>query len=307
MSSLPERPPATEPPRHSYDDLFGDAPAEPRAAAPAEPTSYDDPVDSEPYLPPAARGPQPAEAADPPRVRAAKQVDTGRLYHSANADARDTGAIPAIPSAAAASAVPVPGPAPESAAEPAVPVRPATATPATGPADEPGPPTRAETASGASGASASAAAGALTATDRGLTYLGAIVLIGGPTLLVGLAQAIIANRISWPTGVVLLGTTIYAALTLRRSDLAAAVVVPPLAFLVTTLVAGQLTLPDGQSLLVREAFMIVRTLAEAAPWVLGAAVVGGGIALYRRRRPRTTAPGTSSTADPAAPGSSGPA
>ena len=60
--------------------------------------------------------------------------------------------------------------------------------------------------------------------------------------------------------------------------------VPPLAFLVTTLVAGQFALGDGASLVVRETFVIVRTLAENAPWVLGATAIAAVIVLVRRRR-----------------------
>ncbi len=308
MSSRPDSPPTPQgPTRHSYDALFGDedappaAPPAPPAAAPpvppaerpAEPTSYDDPVHEEPYRPAAAAAVQ-AEPADPVQparkvdlgresgepepVRAARTVDTGRLYHSAGAAAvaDATGAIPALRDAPPEAAVDAATPRPP---EPSVPEPPARVL-------EPSPEVDVTRYEAVAGQSAPAGPSVLGDADRGLTYLGAVTVIGVPTLLVGFAQALIWNRIGWLTGLVLLVTTGYAALTLRRTDHAAAVVVPSLAFLVTTLLAGQLTLTEGGSLLVREGFMIVRTLAENAPWVLGATLLAAVIVLVRRRRAR---------------------
>lgn len=296
MSSQPDTPAA---PRHSYDSLFGD-----------EPQAYDSPAgEAEPYLPPnapehrrEAAAPEPAPAPVPAReTKPARTVDTGRLYHSAGATAAaSTGALPALrearttapappdPSVAVdAPATPDPTASPDAAlADPDLAPEPAdvVASPA---------PTRFEGVAPAPGGSGSAAeslpASDPVATDaRGLTYLGVVVVVGAPTLLVGLAQAIISNRIGWLTGLVLLVTSIYAALSVRTSDRSAAIVVPPLAFLVTTLLAGQLTLAEGGSFLVREGFMIFRTLAENAPWVLGATAVCAAIVLLRKLRASRT-------------------
>ncbi len=276
MSSQPD---STAAPRHSYDSLFGD-----------EPEAYDSPVgEAEPYLPPnapehrrppAAGAPEPDQPPVPGREsKPARPVDTGRLYHSAGAtSAAETGALPALREAARPIAPDAPqGAAPEPVGEAAP------------------PPTRFEGVAAARGAAVAAAdlpTGAATpaaATDtRGLTYLGVAVVVGVPTVLVGLAQAIISNRIGWLTGVVLLATTVYAALSVRTADRSAAIVVPPLAFLATTLVAGQLTLADSGSFLVRESFMIFRTLAENAPWVLGATAIAAAIALLRKLRDSRT-------------------
>ncbi len=293
MSSQPD---GTTAPRHTYDSLFGD-----------EPEGYDSPVgDAEPYLPPNApehrrEAPAHAPAADeapapvPAReAKPARPVDTGRLYHSAGATgAATTGALPALrqarpdaPDAGVAAAIVAPGAAalevdgdPAAAPEP-TPVRFEAVAPAPGGSPVVG---------AAAGAVTGRPAGTAAADDtRGLTYVGVAVVVGAPTLLVGLAQAIIGNRISWLTGLVLLVTSIYAALTVRASDRSAAVVVPPLAFLVTTLVAGQLTLAEGGSFLVREGFMIFRTLAENAPWVLGATAVAAVIVLLRKARASRT-------------------
>lgn len=281
MSSQPDTPAA---PRHSYDSLFGD-----------EPEAYDSPAEgSEPYLPPNAperRRPTvpaepevPAPAPVPAReAKPARQVDTGRLYHSAGAtSAASTGALPALRETRRDPAPPAPDGAgtPEGsvAAEPTVAPEPA---PTRFEGEAPAP-------AGVAGAMTDAAArvpASTVATDtRGLTYLGVMVVVGVPTLLVGFAQAIISNRIGWLTGLVLLVTSVYAALSVRASDRSAAIVVPPLAFLVTTLVAGQVTLAEGGSFLVREGFMIFRTLAENAPWVLGATAVAAAIVLLRKLR-----------------------
>lgn len=279
MSLQPDVPLEPDPPlRHSYDSLFGDGPRgdeptpePPRTAEPvAEPVSYDDPPgDAAPYLPPAARDEAGWEGDPVLAARAARPVDTGRLYHSAGAEvAAGTGAIPAIRVRDDRPAV--------AASEP-VPVVPAVAAPlpdrfegvAPSKATTPAPP---------------AAASAPRSAANGLTYLGVVTVVAVPTLLVGLAQALIWDRVGWLTGLVLLATSCYAALTVRRPDFSAAVVVPPLAFLLTILVAGQLTLTDGASLLVREGFVIVRGLAENAPWILGATALAAIIVLIRARR-----------------------
>ncbi len=312
VSSQPNVPATPhEPRRKSYDALFGDAPDEPwrPVAAPEEPQSYDDPPDgAEPYLPPGARvaadeeAPVPAAPSwdgDPAAAaRAGKLVDTGRLYHSAGAAGPATAdALPALPKriaadhAGASSSLADPAgaalasaaavlPAAEPAAGPPAPAE-AAPVPTGSPRFEGVAPERADAAAPAP---AQRPAGDPALANRGLTYLGVVTVVGVPTLLVGLAQALISNRIGWLTGLVLLATSCYAALTVRRPDFSAAIVVPPLAFLVTTLVAGQFALGDGSSLVVRETFVIVRTLAENAPWVLGATAIAAVIVLVRRRR-----------------------
>ena len=59
---------------------------------------------------------------------------------------------------------------------------------------------------------------------------------------------------------------------------------PPLAFLVATLTAGQLTLGATGKWLEREGFMIFKSLAVNAPWILASTVVALVIVLVRRRR-----------------------
>ena len=82
--------------------------------------------------------------------------------------------------------------------------------------------------------------------------------------------------------------------------LIAAVVVPPLAFLVATLTAGQLTLGATGSLLEREGFMVFKSLAVNAPWILASVVVALVIVLVRRRRLDSSQRPAAGPADPAA-------
>ncbi|MEO6822032.1 MAG: DUF6542 domain-containing protein [Candidatus Nanopelagicales bacterium] len=263
----------------SYDPLFEDPSApEPPAtngtatgagAAAHEPAPNEAPARvPEPYrpapIPVTASAPATASAWDTPVApaaggRAGRPVDTGRLYHSAGADGPATSeAIPALPLRREAIV-----------ATPAVAAIPLLSDPVA-------------TASGE--APAPAARPVSAQTGRGLTYLGVAAVITGPTLLVGLVQAVMSHQIGWFTGLVLLVASTYAALTVRRLDFAAAVVVPSLAFLVTTLIAGQLALESGGSLMLRESYMIFRTLAVNAPWILAATAIAAVIVLVRRRR-----------------------
>jgi hypothetical protein len=121
--------------------------------------------------------------------------------------------------------------------------------------------------------------------QRGLTYSGVVVIVVGVTVLVALAEALLRNEIGLLTGIALLVSSVYCALVVRRADIWAAVVIPPLAFLVALLTAGQLTIRGKTGgLLVREGALLFVSLATNAPWILGTTVVCLVIVLVRRRR-----------------------
>lgn len=177
----------------------------------------------------------------------AAPVNTGRLYRSAGAEGPATlDAIPAIDPSYVPRSAAVSDPVPSS-----------TVTPA--PA-------------------------AVQGGGRGLTYSGVAVVVIAVTVLVAFADALINDKLGVITGVALAVSSIYAAVTVRRADIWAAVVVPPLAFLVAALTAGQLTLDSSGSLLIREAYMLFRTLAVNAPWIIGTTLVCLVIVLVRRAR-----------------------
>lgn len=118
--------------------------------------------------------------------------------------------------------------------------------------------------------------------DRGLRGgLGYLVVIAVTVLVSLIAALITGTAFSWLTGIALVGSTIYIALTLRRADLAVAVIAPPIAALIAALTAGQVGVQGG---LVERGLAVFLTLGRNWPWILGAAVVGLTIALVRSRR-----------------------
>jgi hypothetical protein len=121
--------------------------------------------------------------------------------------------------------------------------------------------------------------------QRGLTYSGVVVIVMGVTVLVALAEALLRNEIGALTGIALLVSSVYCALVVRRADIWAAVVIPPLAFLVAVVTAGQLTIrAKSGGLLVREGALLFVSLATNAPWILGTTLVCLAIVLVRRHR-----------------------
>ena len=177
----------------------------------------------------------------------AGRVDTGRLYRSSGAEGPATlDAIPAID----------PGRAPAAAVATADAARPA----------------------------AKAAKTASVARGAGLTYSGVVVVVVAATVVAAFVEALLRHQIGWLTGLALLVSSVYCAVVVRRPDIWAAVVVPPLAFLVASLTAGQLTLDQTGSLLIREGYGLFRNLAVNAPWILGTTLICLVIVLVRRKR-----------------------
>ena len=118
----------------------------------------------------------------------------------------------------------------------------------------------------------------------GLTWSGVAVVVVLGTVLVAFADAVINNSLGILTGIALLVTSVYCALLVRPADIWAAVVMPPLGFLAAALTAGQLTLDSAGSLVVREGYMLLKTLAQGAPWIIGTTAICLVIVLVRRRR-----------------------
>jgi len=98
------------------------------------------------------------------------------------------------------------------------------------------------------------------------------------------AALLAAGTIGWPTGLTLLVSTTYVALTIRRADFAVAVIVPPLAFAVTALTAGQVFLGASANSLLNRGVVWFFTLAQNWPWILGSTALAFVIVLVRSRR-----------------------
>ena len=117
----------------------------------------------------------------------------------------------------------------------------------------------------------------------GLTYNGAAVVIMAATILVGFVDALLNHKLGWLTGVALVASSVYAALNVRPADAWAPAILAPLGFMAATLTAGQLTRGGSGSWFIREGYMIFRSLAVNAPWIIGATVICAAIAFWRRR------------------------
>ena len=127
--------------------------------------------------------------------------------------------------------------------------------------------------------------------EFGIGGLGVWLVTIGVTVLVAFADVIAVSpgTIGLLTGAALLVATGYCAIIVRYRDRWAAVIAPPLAFLVASLTAGQLALPGRGTTLTREAIMITSTLSLNVAWICGsvllALLITGIKGLRRRSRP----------------------
>ncbi len=120
---------------------------------------------------------------------------------------------------------------------------------------------------------------------RGVTGGAVYLIVIGVTLLVAFANVLIAGgKVGWPTGVALVVSSVYAALTVRREDDTVAIIVPPVAFLVAALTAGQLSIGSAEDSLLNRAVVAFFTLADNWIWIIGATAAALVIVLVRRRR-----------------------
>ena len=120
---------------------------------------------------------------------------------------------------------------------------------------------------------------------RSITGGAVYLIVIGVTVLVAFANALLSDGdLGWPTGLALLVSSIYAALTVRREDDTVAMIVPPIAFLVASLTAGQLFLGSAEGSLINRAVVVFFSLADNWIWIIGATVAALVIVLVRRRR-----------------------
>jgi hypothetical protein len=120
---------------------------------------------------------------------------------------------------------------------------------------------------------------------RNITGGAVYLIVLGVTVLVGFANALLADGdIGWPTGIALVASSVYAALTVRREDDAVAIIVPPIAFLLVAVTAGQLFLGSTEGSLLNRAVVVFFTLADNWFWIIGATAAALVIVLVRRRR-----------------------
>lgn len=119
----------------------------------------------------------------------------------------------------------------------------------------------------------------------GLTWTGVTVVEIGVTVLLGFADVLVTKNIGIITGVALVLVSLYCALVVRPADLWAAVVTPPIAYLVTLLTAGLLTYTGGD-FVARTGLGVFTDLALNAPWIIAATGLSLIIVLVRRAKAR---------------------
>ena len=111
------------------------------------------------------------------------------------------------------------------------------------------------------------------------------LIVFGVTIIVAFLNALLASgHLGWPTGVALLIASVYAALSVRRADDTVAMIVPPLAFVVAALTAGQINIGAVEGSLFNRAAVVFFTLAENWVWIILATLASAVIVLVRRKR-----------------------
>lgn len=118
------------------------------------------------------------------------------------------------------------------------------------------------------------------------------LVITGFTFIVGLIDGFFhrggaeASALTWITGLALVVSTIVAAIRVRPSARWYPVLVPPLAFLIVALTAGQFGLSTTGSLIIREGLMVFTTLGRNALWIILAVIIALVIVLLKPRLSR---------------------
>ena len=124
--------------------------------------------------------------------------------------------------------------------------------------------------------------------ETGISAAGVWALVTIPTVVIGFIDGFL-NRgvpLGFLTGAVLLVTSIVAAFLVRRSARWWAVIVPPLAFLIATLTAGQFAISTVGGFIVREGLLIFTTLGANALWIVGSVIAAVAIVLLKKREPK---------------------
>lgn len=115
---------------------------------------------------------------------------------------------------------------------------------------------------------------------------GAVYLIViAVTFIVALVNAWLGTgELGWPTGVALLVSSGYCAWRVRREDDVVAILIPPVAFFIATVIPGQMFRGASGGGLINRAQVVFFTFAYNWYWVLGTTVVAAVLVLIRRRR-----------------------
>ncbi|MEI6372855.1 MAG: DUF6542 domain-containing protein [Actinomycetes bacterium] len=128
------------------------------------------------------------------------------------------------------------------------------------------------------------------APGTGLSWTRGSLIIIGVTVVAAFIDAFLRHGLGTITGLALIGSSAFVAMRLKRADIWAAVIMPPLAFLAAIATAGQLSVASTGSLISRQALNIVTGLSLNAPWILAATLIALLIVLIRRHREKLVEP-----------------
>lgn len=121
--------------------------------------------------------------------------------------------------------------------------------------------------------------------SRSISAGAVYIVVFGVTLLVGFANALLSGGgIGWPTGLALLVSSVYCALTVRRDDDIVAIITPPIAFFLAAVTAGQVFRGAAGGGLLNRAQLVFFSLADNWFWVIGTTLAAAVIVVVRRRR-----------------------
>ena len=120
---------------------------------------------------------------------------------------------------------------------------------------------------------------------RGLRPVGVYAVVIGATLLFSLVDIFVGGAgLGFVTGVALLISSAFAALTVRTGDLAVAVIAPPIAFFIAAITIGQIGVTITGGALIGRGVAVFFTLADNWLWVIVSTLLALAIVIVRAQR-----------------------
>ena len=124
-----------------------------------------------------------------------------------------------------------------------------------------------------------------TTPTRGLRPIGVYAIVIGSTLLFGCIDIFVAGAgLGLVTGLGLLISSAFAALTVRTGDLAVAVIAPPIAFFIAAITIGQIGVTITGGALIGRGVTVFFTLADNWLWVIVSTLIALAIVIVRAQR-----------------------
>ncbi len=125
----------------------------------------------------------------------------------------------------------------------------------------------------------------ITHRSPGISAGAVYLIVIGATVIVGMVNAWLGKgELGAPTGIALLVSSVYCAWRVRREDDVVAIIIPPIAFFIAAITAGQLFRGTTSGGLLNRAQLVFFTMAYNWYWVIGTTVIVVVLVLVRRRR-----------------------